>query len=70
MTGQSGQSWESENNVSLLKFPDRPVVGLTVNPVPVRPAGVLEVRPGPGDDHLHHDVDDGVEGLRVPVPAH
>ena len=54
----------------LVKFPDRPVVGLTVNPVPVRPAGVLEVRPGPGDDHLHQDVDDRVEGLRVPVPAH
>ena len=44
-----------------------PLVELAVYPLPVWLAGVLEVGPGSGDDHLQEDVEDGVEGLAVPV---
>ena len=44
-----------------------PLVDLAVYPVPVWLAGVLEVRAGPGHDHLQEDVQDRVQGLAVPV---
>ena len=46
-----------------------PLVELAVYPVPVWLTSVLEVRSRSGDDHLQEDVEDCVEGLRVPVPV-